>query len=118
VRDIDAEPDAPVSTVTAIVVVLPSTATLAGDTLQVEFTGAPEHARLTVVPATAGPEVNRRGKTALCPLVVVSDEGPLVASVKSTPDPVSDSVCGEVGAVSEMVNEPVRAPPAVGRKTI
>jgi hypothetical protein len=85
--------------------------------LQVEFTGAPEHARLTVVPATAGPEVNSRGKTAFCPLVVVSADGPFVASVKSTPGPASDIVCGEVGAVSETVSEPLRVPPAVGRKT-
>jgi hypothetical protein len=118
VVDTEAEPDTPVSTVTEIVVALPSTETLDGDTLQVELAGAPEHARLTGVPATAGPEVKSSGKTAFWPLVVVSDEGPFVASVKSMPCPVSDIVCGEAGAVSEIVSEPARAPPAVGRKAI
>ena len=115
-EDTDAEPDTPVSTVTETVVALPSTATLNGATLQVELAGAPEHERVTVVPATAGPEVKSSGKTAFFPLAVVSDDGPFVASVKSTPCPVSDIVCGEAGAVSEIVNEPPRAPPAVGRK--
>lgn len=60
----EAERETPVSTVTETVVALPSTARLEGTTLQVEFTGAPEHARLIAVPDTAGPDVNNSGKTA------------------------------------------------------
>ncbi len=118
VVDTEAEPDTPVSTVTETVVALPSTETLDGAILQIEFAGIPEHARLTCVPETAGPEVNSSGKTAFWPLVVVRDDGPFVASVKSMPCPVSDIVWGEVGAESEIVNEPLRTPPAVGRKAI
>ncbi len=76
----EAEPATPVSTVTETVVELPSTATLDGATLHVEFAGAPVHAKLTVVPATAGPERSSRGKTALWPLVTVTADGPLGAS--------------------------------------
>jgi len=33
---------------------------------------------------------------------------------EAAPDPVSETVCGLVGALSEIVRVPVRVPPAVG----
>jgi hypothetical protein len=108
----------PVTIVTATVVVLPSMARPAGTTLQVEFCGAPAQVRLTVAPATAGPELKSSGNTPLCPLITVTVEIPFAASAKSTPVPFSASVWGEPGALDEMVSAPVRAPPVVGVKAI
>ncbi len=80
----------PVNTVTETVVVLPS-GMLNGVTLQVELTGIPEQVNVTV-PETFDAELSSKGKTAFWPFVMVTLVIPLVVRVKSTPDPVSESV--------------------------
>jgi hypothetical protein len=79
-RGIVAEPATPVATVTETVVEFPSTGTLDGATLHVELAGAPAQVRFTFISVTAGPERRSKGKTALWPLVTVTDDGPLLAN--------------------------------------
>jgi hypothetical protein len=68
----------PVSTVTEIVVVLPSE-TVEGVTLQVELAGIPVQVKATV-PGTFAAELSSRGKTAFWPLVMVTLVIPFVVS--------------------------------------
>ncbi len=106
----------PVATVTVTTVELPSTA-FAGFTVQMECAGAPAHVN-AALPLTPATELSSSRYVADCPLATVKLVGPSGARAKSTPVPVSCTVCGELPALSENVTVPVRKPVPVGAKPI
>jgi hypothetical protein len=101
--------------------VIPLKVTDDGDIEHVELAGDPEHVR-AIVPLKPGLPTNEMGYVAVAPAATVADppEPPLPPdTLKSTPVPVSVSVCvNGLPAPAATVSAPVRAPPAVGMKVI
>jgi hypothetical protein len=104
-----------VVTVTVAVAVVPLNDTVPGEILHVAPVGAPLQVSVTIG-LSPPPGVNEIAKLAVCPGVTATVAAPLGATVKSWPVPVSVTVSGLPGALSVMVNIPVRLPPAVGVK--
>src|SRR5690242_16107573 len=108
-------PPTPVCTTTDTVTAFPLSVALDGVTLHAALAGAPVHANVAVV---ADPDERKRsGKTAFCPLAMVTVVSPSAPRAKSSAVPLSRSVRGEPGALSVTVSVPVRAPAAEGAKT-
>jgi hypothetical protein len=84
-------------------------AMLVGLREHVEYWGAPVHARATVLDVPPSP-CSWIGKVAVCPLVMIADEVPLIARRKSSPcpDKVTVRVLGRF--VAEIVRVPVVGP--------
>jgi hypothetical protein len=105
-----------VAIVTVTTVVPPNTAE-AGLTTQVVFAGAPEQVN-AAAPGTPEADVSSSPYTACDPAFTVCDVDPLAARTKSTPTPLSCTICGEFAELSVIVTVPDRTPPAVGVNTI
>jgi len=93
----------------------PLSTTELGDTVQVDDAGAPAHVNVTI---WLKPPVGETAtvKFAVCPGDTVLDVEEIGPSEKSSPVPLSATVCGLPGALSLIVNVPGRVPPAVGSK--
>ncbi len=102
----------PVNTVAVTSVVEPRLA-LPGDTTHVAFTGAAVQLKVAV-PVIPVADCSSKGNVALFPFAIEADVLPSAIKVKSTPTPVSASVCGELGALSVIVRAPVLVPAAEG----
>ena len=88
-----------------------------GDGVQLDWVGAPAHAR-TTEPLEPLSGFTSRLNTAVCPAVIVADSEPPLATPneKLVPIPVKIITCGLPEALSVMVTEALRLPLDVGSK--
>jgi hypothetical protein len=110
-------PAAVVVTVTVTLAAVPPTVNGFGETVQVDCEGAPVQVKVTV-PLMPPCPPTLKVKVAVCPrvtLAVVEDPAGVV-KVKSSPVPLSATLCGLLTALSLNETLPEAAPPAVGVK--